>query len=113
MVEPLRISIRHAFTGELLSELARSEVGELRVWELRLQFCQEQETLPFFGWIFLHEERVLDDAALVSEYRKDPLSESILFSVVVRKLRPPTQGEVLAIEESIQLRHRSLDWLCL
>ena len=64
MGEPLCISIRHAMSGELLCELAGSEVGKLRVWELRLQFCQEQETLPFFGWIFLHEERILDDAAL-------------------------------------------------
>ena len=97
MGDPLCISIRHAITGELLCELAGSEVGELRVWELRLQFCQKQETFPFFGWIFFHEERVLNDAALVSEYRKDPVSGSILFSVVVRKLRPPTQREVLAI----------------
>ena len=81
MVEPLCISIRHAISGELLCELAGSEVGELRVWELRLQFCQEQETLPFFGWIFLHEERVLDDAALVAEYREDPLSGSILHAL--------------------------------
>ena len=112
MWEPLCISIRHTIPGELLCELAGSEVGELRLWELRLQFCQDQETLPFFGWIFFHEERVLD-AALVSEYRKDPLSASIQFSVVVRKLRPPTQGEVLAIEESIQLRHKSHLWAIL
>ena len=55
----------------------------------------------------------MDDAALVAEYRKDPLSGSILFSVLVRKLRPPTQGEVLAIEDSIQLRHRSHLWAVL
>ena len=113
MVEPVRVSIRHAFTGELLCEWARSEVGERRVWELRLEFCQEHETPSFFGWVFFHEERVVDDAALVSEYRNDPLSGSILFSVVVRKLRPPTQGEVLAIDDSIQLRHRSHLWAIL
>ena len=50
MGEPLCISMRHAITGELLCELAGSEVGKLRVWELRLQFC------PFFGWVFFHKE---------------------------------------------------------
>ena len=113
MEEPVRVFIRHAFTGELLCEWARSEVGERRVWELRLEFCQEYETPSFFGWVFFHEERIVDDAALVSEYRNDPLSGSILFSVVVRKLRPPTQGEVLAIDDSIQLRHRSHLWAIL
>ena len=52
MGEPLCISIRHAITGEILCELAGLEVGELRVWELRLQFCQKQDTLPYFDGYF-------------------------------------------------------------
>ena len=47
MEEPVRVAIRHGFTGELLCEWARSEVGERRVWELRLEFCQEHETPRF------------------------------------------------------------------
>ena len=50
---------------------------------------------------------------LSSEYRNDPQSGSIIFHVVVRKLRPPTQEEAIAVDDCIQLRHRSHLWTVL
>ena len=83
------------------------------MWELRLRFCHKYESAPFFGWVFFHEQQVVDDAALVSTYRKDPQSGSIIFHVVVRKLRPPTQEEANTVDDCIQLRHRSHLWAAL
>ena len=107
----MSIMIRMAITGEQQFAQPIDKTTDIRVWELRLHFCQEYESPPFFGWVFFHEEQVVDDAALVSAYT--PQSGSILFSVFVRKLRPPTQEEAMAVEDSIQLRHRSHLWAVL
>ena len=36
----MKVSIRLALTGEILYECDSSEVGELRVWELKQRFCR-------------------------------------------------------------------------
>ena len=66
MVEPLRVSIRQAFTGELLCEWARSEVGELRVWELKQRFCQVTASAEYFAWQLHNDRRPLKDYYFVS-----------------------------------------------
>ena len=97
----MAIIIQMATTGEQLFTESIDIANDIRVWELRLHFCQKYESPPFFGWVFLHEQQVVDDAALVSAYRNDPQSGSIIFHVVVRELRPPTQEEAIAVDDCI------------
>ena len=66
MVETVRVSIRLAFTGELLCEWARSEVGELRVWELKQRFCQVIASEEYFAWQLHDDRRLLKDHYLVA-----------------------------------------------
>ena len=89
----MAISIRLATTGEVLFTEAYDPFDDLRVWELRLHFCQAVKTTAFFAWILFHDQVLADDAALVSAYLDDPHAESILFHAVVRELRPPTEEE--------------------
>ena len=98
----MAISVRLATTGELLYTKAYNSVDELRVWELRLHFCQALKTTDFFAWILFHDRVLADDAALVSTYPAEPREEIILFYAVIRELRPPTEEEEMAIEVCIQ-----------
>ena len=66
MGETLRVSIRQAFTGELLCEWARSEVGELRVWELKQRFCQVIASEEYFAWQLHDDRRPLKDHYFVA-----------------------------------------------
>ena len=105
----MAISSRLATTGELLYTKPYNPIDELRVWELRLHFCQEKST-AFFAWILFHDHVVADDAALVSAYSEEPREEIILFHAVIRELRPPTEEEEMAIGDCLQLRRRSQLW---
>ena len=109
----MAISVRMATTGETLFTEAYDPVNDLRVWELRLRFCHKNRSTPFFAWVFFHEQRLADDAALVSAYSSDPHTGSIIFHVVVREVRSPTKEEEIAIGDCIQLRHRSHLWTIL
>ena len=109
----MAIIIQMATTGEQLFTQSIAIASDIRMWELRLHFCHKYESPPFFGWVFLHEQQIVDDAALVSEYMDDSLSDSIIFHVVVRELHPPTQEEAIAIDDCIQLRHRGHLWTVL
>ena len=106
----MAISIRLATTGEELYTKAYNPIDDLRVWELRLHFCQAVKSTAFFAWILFHDQEVADDAALVSAYLEEPGEEIILFHAVIRELRPPTEEEEMAIGDCIQLRHRSQLW---
>ena len=64
----MAITIRFAATGEILDTKAYNAVDELRVCELRLQFCQALKTTDFFAWTLFHECGLADDAARVSNY---------------------------------------------
>ena len=99
----MAIIIQMATTAEQLFTQSIDIASDIRMWELRLHFCYKYESPLFFGWVFFHEQQVVDDAALVSEYME---SGSIIFHVVARELRPPTQEEAIAIDDCIQLRHR-------
>ena len=111
--EPMAITIQMATTGEELFTEPIHRGNESRVWELRLRFWEKYKSTPFFGWVFFHERRIVDDAALVSAYSSDPYTESIIFHVVVRELRPPTKDEEIAVRDCIQLRHRCHLWTVL
>ena len=84
----MAIIIQMATTGEQLFTQSIDIASDIRMWELRLHFCHKYESPPFFGWVFFHEQQIVDDAALVSEYMDDSLSDSIIFHVVVRELHP-------------------------
>ena len=68
----MAISIRLATTGEEMFTEAYDPIHDIRVWELRLRFCHEMKSTPFFAWVFFHEQMLVDDAALVSAYLVDP-----------------------------------------
>ena len=84
----MAISIRLATTGEELFTEAYEPVNDIRVWELRLRFCDEMKSTPFFAWVFFHEQMLVDDASLVSAYLVDQHPGNILFHVVIREVRP-------------------------
>ena len=67
MGEPLGISIRHAITGELLCQWASSEVGELRVWELKRLLCQVTASEEYFAWQLHDDKCLLRDNSFVSD----------------------------------------------
>ena len=109
----MAIVVQMATTGKELFTESIHRGNDLRVWELRLRFWEKYKSTPFFGWVFLHERRMVDDAALVSAYSSAPDTDSIIFHVVVRELRPPTKDEEIAVRDCIQLRHRSHLWTIL
>ena len=109
----MAISIRLATTGEELFTEAYDPVNDIRVWELRLRFCHDMKSTPFFAWVFFHEQMLVDDASLVSAYLVDQHPGNILFHVVIREVRPPTMEEEIAIRDCIQLRRRSHLWTIL
>ena len=74
----MAISVRLATTGELLYTKAYNSFDDLRVWELRLSFCQALKTPDFFAWTLFHNLVVADDAALVSTYPSEPREEHSL-----------------------------------
>ena len=67
MGEPIGLSIRLAITGELLGKWSSSEVGELRVWELKRLLCQVTASEEYFAWQLHDDKCLLRDNSIVSD----------------------------------------------
>ena len=106
MVAPLRVSIRQAFTGELLCEWARSEVGELRVWELKQRFCQKTASEEYFAWQLHDDRRPLKDHYFVANIANNNEQGLYLFATK-RQLRSPTLDEQADLHYYVSICHRT------
>ena len=71
MVETAQVSICLALTGELLDEWERSEVGELRVWELKQRLCQVIASGEYFAWQLHDDSRLLKDYYFVANITRN------------------------------------------
>ena len=109
MMEPLRVSIRQAFTGELLCEWARSEVGELRVWELQQRVCQVTASEEYFAWQLHDARRLLRDHYFVASIANNMEQGRSLFATK-RQLRSPTLDEQADLHYYVSICHRRKLW---
>ena len=46
----MKVSIRLALTGEILYDCDSTEVGEMRLWELKQHFCRVCDSVEYFAW---------------------------------------------------------------
>ena len=109
MVEPLSVSIRQAFTGELLCEWARSEVGELRVWELKQRFCQVTASEEYFAWQLHDDRRPLRDHFFVANVANNN-EQGLSLLATKRHLRSPTLDEQADLHYYVSISHRRKLW---
>ena len=109
MGEPLCISIRHAITGELLCEWARSEVGELRVWELKQRLCQVTASEEYFAWQLHDDRRLLRDHSFVSSIANN-MEQGLSLFATKRQLRLPTLDEQADLHYYVSISHRRKLW---
>ena len=109
MVETAQVSIRLALTGELLCEWERSEVGELRVWELKQRLCQVIASGEYFAWQLHDDRRLLKDHHFVANIASNTEQGLSLFAIK-RRLRPPTLDERADLLYYVSICHRRKLW---
>ena len=105
----MKVSIRLALPGEILYEWDSSEVGELRVWELKQRFCQVTNTGEYFAWQLYDARRLLKDHHFVANIANNAETGLSLFAIK-RKLRPPTLDERADILYYVSICHRRKLW---
>ena len=108
--DDMEVQVSLATTGETVYSSTYSEVNDMRVWELRLHLCHELACPKYFSFTLFQGHDLLDDTALVAEYADAALEGKLQFHLIVRELRPPTDEEIRAIIDGIELRHRSFLW---
>ena len=109
MEQSIGISIRHAITGELLCQWASSEVGELRVWELKQLLCQLTASEEYFAWQLHDDRRLLRDHSFVSGIASN-MERGLSLFATKRQLRLPTQDEQADLDYYVSIRHRRKLW---
>ena len=109
MGEPLGLSIRLAITGELLGQWARSEVGELRVWELKRLLCQVTASEEYFAWQLHDDRRLLRDHSFVSDIASN-MEQGLSLFATKRQLRLPTLDEQADLHYYVSICHRRKLW---
>ena len=102
-------SIRLALTGEILYEWDSSEVGELRVWELKQRFCRVADSEEYFAWQLYDDTRLLKDHHFVANIANNAETGLSLFAIK-RRLRPPTLDEKADILYYVSICHRRKLW---
>ena len=105
----MKVSIRLALTGEILYEWDSSEVGELRVWELKQRFCRVTESEEYFAWQLYDDTRLLKDHHFVANIANNAETELSLLAIN-RRLRPPTLTEKADILDYVSICHRRKLW---
>ena len=109
MGEPLGLSIRLAITGELLGQWARSEVGELRVWELKRLLCQVTASEEYFAWQLHDDKCLLRDNSFVSDLAGN-MEQGLSLFATKRQLRSPTLDEQADLHYYVSICHRRKLW---
>ena len=105
----MKVSIRLAFTGEILYEGDSSEVGELRVWELKQRFCRVTNSDEYFAWQLYDDGRLLKDHHFVANIATNAEAGLPLFAIK-RRLRPPPLDESADILYYVTICHRRKLW---
>ena len=70
-----------------LCEWERSEVGELRVWELKQRLCQVIASEEYFAWQLHDDRRLLQDHYLVANIAGN-MAQGLSLLAIKRRLQP-------------------------